>query len=105
MKDLAFSVNDVFLKIEGNIFSNAEILHRIGHAYSELAANPEEIVNAGLACEDYRSKIEDVDFLLTEVLCRYPLDLNKRPEINLEVVFLCQVVIWRFRIVGFWLRN
>lgn len=49
--------------------------------------------------------IEDVDFLLAEILCRYPLYLYERLEINLEIVFLCQVVIWGFRIVGFWLGN
>ena len=64
VKDLAFSVNNIFLEIKRNIFCNAEIFHRIRNNDPQFIAYPEEVINACLACKDYCSKIKNIDFLM-----------------------------------------
>jgi len=68
MEDLALPVNNIFLEIKGNVFRDAEVLHCIRDTYPQFIADPEKMIDAGLACENYRSKIKNIDLLLAEIL-------------------------------------
>ena len=93
VKDFAFSVDYVFLKIESNIFSDAEILHRVGDTNSQLVAYSEEMIDTRFTCKDDSRKIENIDFLLAEILGRDTFNLAKRFEINLQVILFGQIII------------
>ena len=68
VEDLAFSVNNIFLKIESHVFCYAEIFHGIRNNYPEFAANPEKVIDPGFACKKYCRKIKNIDLLLAEIL-------------------------------------
>jgi len=105
MEDLPFPVDNVFLQVKCHVFSYAEVFHRIRNAYSEFVADPEKMVNGSFAREYHRIEIKNIDFLLPEVFCGYSLHFDERFEINLEIVFFCQIKIGRLRVVRLWLRN
>jgi hypothetical protein len=68
MENLAFSVNNVFLKIKSDILGNAEIFHGIGYQNSKLITDPEKMIYPGLACENNGGKIKNIDLLMPEIL-------------------------------------
>jgi len=68
MKDLSLPVYNIFLEIEGNVFRDAEVLHCIRNAYPKFTADPEKMIDAGLACKYYSSKIKNIDLLLAKIL-------------------------------------
>lgn len=98
MKNLSLPVYNVFLQIKCNILGYTEVLHRIRHHNSEFIADPEEMINTGFACKNNSSKVENIDLLMSEIFCGNTLNLDERLKIYFEVVFFCQVEIWRFRI-------
>ena len=75
MEDLTLPVNNIFLKIECNIFSYAEIFHCIRHNNPQLIAYPEEMIYPGFAGEDYRGEIKNIDFLCRKSLEEIPFNL------------------------------
>ncbi len=105
MKYLPLSVHNIFLQIECNIFSYAEILHCIRDDNSHLIAYPEEMIYSCFAGKDYSSKVKNIDFLLAKIFHRDTLNLIKWLKINFQVVFPCQLEIWRFRILRLRLRH
>ena len=67
VKDLSLPVNNILLKVKCNIFSDAEILHRIRNHNSKLIAYPEKMIYTSLACKDHSRKIKNIDFLLAKI--------------------------------------
>lgn len=68
VEDLSLPVNDVFLEIKSNILRDTEIFHCIRNNDAQLVADPEEMIYPGFACKDYGSKIQNIDFLVPEIL-------------------------------------
>lgn len=68
MENFPFAVNDVFLKIKGNILGDAKIFHCIGNNNAQFIADPEEMINPCFACKDHCRKIKNIDLLMTEIL-------------------------------------
>lgn len=103
VENLSFSVNNVFLKIECNIFSDTEIFHCIRHVDPQFIAYPEKMIYAGFACKNNGCKIKDINFLMTKIFWRNSFNLTQWLKIYFQVVFFCQIEIWRLRIDRFWL--
>jgi len=68
MKDLPLPVNNVLLKIEGNIFGYAKIFHRIGNNDTQFIADPEKMINPGFAGKDHCREIKNIDLLMAKIL-------------------------------------
>ena len=104
MEYFTLTINNIFLQVKCHILGYAEILHVVGDHNPQFIADPEEMVDTCFACKNHCCKVEDINFLLTKILGGYTLNLNKRFEINLQIIFFSQLEIWGFRIVRFWLR-
>ena len=87
MKNLPFTVYNIFLQIESYIFSYAKIFHCIGHNNSHLITDPEEMIYPGFAGKNHSSKVKNIDFLLAKIFYRYTLNLIKWFKVNFQVVF------------------
>ena len=98
MEDFSLSVNNILLKIKGNVFGDTEVFHGVRHHIAQFTANTKIMVYGCLAGEDNGRKIADIDLLLSEVLRTYPLNLNKRFEIDFQVIFSGQFKIGGLRI-------
>ena len=93
VKDFTFPVNDIFLKIEGSGFGNAEILELVQIGDPHLIADPEKMISSMTAGQYHSSEIADIDSVLAKLLSRYPFDVNEFPEIYLQVKLPGQLVI------------
>jgi hypothetical protein len=93
VKDFTFPVNDIFLKIEGSGFGNAEILELVQIGDPHLIADPEKMISSMTAGQYHSSEIADIDSVLAKLLSRYPFDVNEFPEIYLQVELPGQLVI------------
>ena len=101
MKDFSLSVYNIFLKVKGNILCDAEVLHSVGHNNPHLAAYPEKMIYPCLAGKNYGSKVKYIDLLMTKILNRDALNLDKGFKFNFQIVFLSQLKIRRFWILRF----
>ena len=104
VKNFTFSINNVFLQIECHILSDTEIFHCIGHHNPQLVTYPEKMINSRFTVENYCSVVQNIDFLLPEIFGRNTFNLDKRLEIDLQIIFFCELKIWRFRILRLGLR-
>ena len=66
-RNLAFAVNDVFLKIERNGFGRTDVLHGLGHRHARLLAYAEEAVDGCTRREDHGRMGQYVDALAAEL--------------------------------------
>ena len=97
-ENLSFSVNYVFLKIVGNDFSGAEILHSFRYLHPEVVADLEESVDCGSCRKDYRRVFGYVDFLGPEFSGRERFHLEKRLKIEICPEFFLEDIIRRGRL-------
>ena len=87
VKNLTFPVKDIFLKVIGGGFGNAEILHAVGDLNTHLLADPEEMIHGILGVEDNSGIVKDIYPVFPEFPCRHTFDLDKSPEIDIDAVF------------------
>ena len=94
-EDFAFAELDVFLEVEGHLVGRAEILHLFRKFAAQLFYQTEEIVHGGLAGEDDRAMVENVDVGFPELAGRDAFDTEELEEIDVDAVFPGQVGIGR----------
>lgn len=87
------AILDVFLDIECNGFSNAEIFHVIRNVDAQLFAKLEEIVDGMTRSEHHSSIIQNGYVLLTEFLGRQSLNFNERMEIYLDAASTSYLIV------------
>ncbi len=100
MEDLSFTIADIFLKVEGHILSDAEVLHGVGDHHAKLVAYPEIVVNCRFTGEDNGCEFIKVDLLQSEVLTANAFNLNKGFEVYSQVVFPGQFKVGGLRVCG-----
>ena len=88
----------MLLKIVCNGLGGAEILHGLRNLHTELLAQLKESINCGTCRKNYRSIIEYVDSLCTELSGSQRLHLEKLSEVKLSSKLLCDCCIRRSRL-------
>ena len=93
VKDLTFSELNIFLKVIGGRFGNAEILHGFGNLDAHLLADSEIMVNGIPGSKNDCCIIKHVDPVFTEIFGRDTLNFEKFPESDIYVEFPCNFAI------------
>jgi hypothetical protein len=95
VKNFTLSVLNIFLKIIGSGFGNAEIFHAVGNFHPHLFTDPEKMINSIPGCENYSGKIKYIDSVLPEFLGRDAFYYYKFTKFNINAEFLDQFTIRR----------
>lgn len=95
IKDLAFPVENEFLKIERYGFGNAEILGILRHADLHLFADTEKMIDSIAAGENDSRILCNVDLLFPEIFGRDGFQTNEWMKSKLHLVLLGKLEIRR----------
>ena len=92
-KDFALAVLYEFLEVMSNCFRGTEIFHVLRNLTAHFFAHPEEMVNAVFAGHHNSLELIRADAVLSKLLFSDGLDMVKWPPVNLDAVFLLNVVV------------
>ena len=82
-----------FLEVMGHSFRSAEILHVLGHFGAHFFSEAEEVVDAILARHHHGLEFFRAEAVFTEFFFGDRFYVVKRPPIDLNTVFLLDVVV------------
>ena len=99
-ENLAFAVDDIFLKIQGNLLILAEILHILRHCDAGLFADMEERIYQAAGGENYCGVVQNIYVLSPETACGNGVYCKKRAEIEREAILCLKLCVWRIVLGG-----
>src|SRR5690606_2815253 len=105
IENLALSVKDELLEIEGHSLSNAEVLCILGNAHLHFFAGAEEMINGISAGEDHSSVIGYLHFLLTKLPRRNTFQPNEWLKIQGYIILPRKLKVRRLIAFRTWLGN
>src|SRR5215213_10135632 len=81
IKNFTLTVENKFLKIKGNCFSNAEIFCILRHVHFHFFTYSEKVINGITTGKNYCRLRLYINLLFTKIFCRDSLQPNKRMKI------------------------